>query len=151
MVNNQSLQILNLEGGVCVWDWPTIKRSFFPFVSCLFPEKNVWSQPHSQASLLPALRRAGRREPWERGWVISCLWLGVPATRLLSCEFLRHENEALTLSAHRCNKKVVKPPPMRPCSSQNGTVVIWYSKKQISAKARLRNTKSNNWLDSVIM
>ena len=27
-------------------------------------------QPHSQGSLLPALslRRAGRREPWERGW-----------------------------------------------------------------------------------
>ena len=28
----------------------------------------VWFQPRSQGSLLPALRRAGRREPWERGW-----------------------------------------------------------------------------------
>ena len=27
-------------------------------------------QPRSQGSLLPALPRAGRREPWERGWLL---------------------------------------------------------------------------------
>ena len=37
-------------------------------------EEVIWNQPRSQGSLLPALRsslslrRAGRREPWERGW-----------------------------------------------------------------------------------
>ena len=36
-------------------------------------EEVIWNQPRSQGSLLPALRsslslrRAGRREPWERG------------------------------------------------------------------------------------
>ena len=31
----------------------------------------LFFQPRSQGSLLPALRRAGRREPWERGCYFS--------------------------------------------------------------------------------
>ena len=42
------------------------------FLRCHFAGKPLVAlrQPHSQGSLLPALslRRAGRREPWERGW-----------------------------------------------------------------------------------
>ena len=30
-------------------------------------------QPRSQGSLLRVLRRAGRREPWERGSAFACL------------------------------------------------------------------------------
>ena len=36
----------------------------------LLEGKTIPCQPRSQGSLLPALRRAGRREPWERAWYL---------------------------------------------------------------------------------
>ena len=37
-------------------------------------KKQRLCQPRSQCSLLPALRRTGRREPWERGWGYAKCW-----------------------------------------------------------------------------
>ena len=40
------------------------------------------SQPRSQGSLLPALHRAGRKEPWERGCIFLCRFTTMHNVRL---------------------------------------------------------------------
>ena len=47
-------------------DWPRVCEAFL-LLFCINFDRQVVKQPRSQGSLLPALRRAGRRVPWERG------------------------------------------------------------------------------------
>ena len=58
----------NLQSRTSCWLFKQLLIMLNPFIK----------QPHSQGSLLPALsfRRAGRREPWERGCLLSSIsWM----------------------------------------------------------------------------